>query len=111
MHERCHVWPCHPDHLAPGHGFTRSLEFPDESQAFPYGSSATPNGLPIAFPVADTRRALEAGEDVVVEGITAMLDGDGIRVVGSEGELPAHQAFWFAWSQFHPATVVWTMLG
>jgi hypothetical protein len=25
-------------------------------------------------------------------------------------ELPAHQAFWFAWSQFHPETVVWTPL-
>jgi hypothetical protein len=70
-----------------------------------------PNGIPIAFPVADTRRALEAGEDVVVEGITVMLDGDGIRVVGADRELPAHQAFWFAWSQFHPTTVVWTTLG
>ncbi|MBA2632243.1 MAG: DUF3179 domain-containing protein, partial [Chloroflexi bacterium] len=25
-------------------------------------------------------------------------------------ELPAHEAFWFAWSQFHPETLVWTPL-
>ena len=23
-------------------------------------------------------------------------------------ELPVHQAFWFAWSQFHPDTIAWT---
>jgi len=70
-----------------------------------------PDGTPIAFPVAEARRALQAGEEVVVEGVAAMLDGSGIRVVGADGELPAHQAYWFAWSQFHPTTVVWTPLG
>jgi hypothetical protein len=69
------------------------------------------DGTPIAFPVAETRRVLQEGGDVMVDGITAMLDGDGIRVVGADGELPAHQAYWFAWSQFHPTTVVWTTLG
>jgi hypothetical protein len=69
------------------------------------------DGTPIAFPVAETRRALQEGDDVMVDGITALLDGDGIRVVGADGELPAHQAYWFAWSQFHPTTVVWTRLG
>jgi hypothetical protein len=48
---------------------------------------------------------------VTVDGTTALLDGDGIRVVGADGELPAHQAYWFAWSQFHPTTAVWTALG
>jgi hypothetical protein len=28
-------------------------------------------------------------------------------VVGPEGDVGSHQAFWFAWSQFHPTTLVW----
>ena len=70
-----------------------------------------PDGTPVAYPVAEARRALQAGEEVVVGGIMAILDGDGIRVAGPDGELPAHQAYWFAWSQFHPTTVLWSALG
>ncbi|HSJ84041.1 MAG TPA: DUF3179 domain-containing (seleno)protein [Acidimicrobiia bacterium] len=77
----------------------------------PVVGAIAPDGTPVAFPVAETRRALQAGEEVAVEGIMAMLDGNGIRVAGPDGELPAHQAYWFAWSQFHPTTVVWTALG
>ncbi len=37
-------------------------------------------------------------------------DGGGIRAVDKKGhDLGAHQAFWFAWSQFHPDTVIWPM--
>lgn len=70
-----------------------------------------PDGTPIAFPVESTRRALQTGEDVVVQGVTVTLDGDGLRVTGPDGDLAAHQAFWFAWSQFHPTTLVWHALG
>jgi hypothetical protein len=31
-----------------------------------------------------------------------------IGVTNADGEpLAAHQAFWFAWSQFHPDTELW----
>ena len=36
------------------------------------------------------------------------LDGGGIRAVDTNGkDLGSHQAFWFAWSQFHPKTELW----
>jgi hypothetical protein len=44
----------------------------------------------------------------VVHGeLVAHLDGDGLRVTAGGDELSAHQAFWFAWSQFHPDTELW----
>jgi hypothetical protein len=37
---------------------------------------------------------------------------ESIRVYDSEGEeVVSHEAFWFAWSQFHPTTVVWGPVG
>lgn len=66
------------------------------------------DGQPVAFPVEDARRELAAGREVVSHGVTAHLDGDGIRVVADNGESASHQAFWFAWSQFHPDTALWS---
>jgi len=32
-----------------------------------------------------------------------------LRAQTSDGEeIPAHEAFWFAWSQFHPDTELWS---
>jgi hypothetical protein len=68
-----------------------------------------PDGTPLAFPVAAARAALQAGRPVALAGIDLELDGDGLRAVRAEGgDAVSHQAFWFAWSQFHPGTVVWT---
>ncbi|MDG1801338.1 MAG: DUF3179 domain-containing (seleno)protein [Paracoccaceae bacterium] len=37
-----------------------------------------------------------------------MLDAGGIRAIGEDGQdVGSHQAFWFAWSQFHPDAVLW----
>lgn len=67
----------------------------------------TPDGTPIAFPVNATMDAYEPGEEFDYEGTTVRIS-DGIRVFDDSGEeLPTHQAFWFAWSQFHPQTLVW----
>jgi hypothetical protein len=71
----------------------------------------TPDGAPVAFPVAQARQVLASGGDVAVGQVRARLDGDGLRVSADGVDLPAHQAFWFAWSQFHPGTAVWTPLG
>ncbi|MGH9022182.1 MAG: DUF3179 domain-containing (seleno)protein, partial [Acidimicrobiia bacterium] len=71
-----------------------------------------PDGTPIAFPVDQVHTALEKGRRVSVGDVEVVGDGGGLRVRVRDGqELPAHEAFWFAWSQFHPDTTVWTPLG
>ncbi len=67
----------------------------------------SPDGTPVAFPVNQARDALAEGE-FEFEGVTVALV-DSIRVYDSSGqELVTHEAFWFAWSQFHPATLLWS---
>ena len=67
-----------------------------------------PDGTPVAFPAVTARIAIEDGLTVTARGVTLSLDGDGLRAGGDDGrEIAAHQAFWFAWSQFHPDTEVW----
>lgn len=71
----------------------------------------TPDGTPVAFPVDLARATLADGEEVVYNDVEVLSDGGGLRVRLRGGdELSAHQAFWFAWSQFNPDTVVWTPL-
>jgi hypothetical protein len=66
----------------------------------------TPDGTPIAFPVREARLALAEGP-VEFEGMTLRLE-DSIRVYDSNGdEVVSHESFWFAWSQFHPETLLW----
>ncbi|MGF1599064.1 MAG: DUF3179 domain-containing (seleno)protein [Acidimicrobiales bacterium] len=68
----------------------------------------TSDGEPIAFHVASALDALERGETISIEGIDLILDGGGLRAVDADGnDLGGHQAFWFAWSQFHPGTALW----
>ena len=71
----------------------------------------TPDGTPLAFPAEATRLALESGEPVSLAGVEVVLDGGGIRARLDDGsDISSHQAFWFAWSQFHPDTLVWNPL-
>jgi hypothetical protein len=65
------------------------------------------DGTPIAFPVASAATALDRGDPVALEGHEVVSDGGGLRVVGPDGEVVAHESFWFAWSQFHPETLLW----
>ena len=68
----------------------------------------TEDGTPIAFHVNSAIDALERGEFIEVDGITLVLDGGGVKAVDADGnDLGGHQAFWFAWSQFHPETELW----
>jgi hypothetical protein len=67
-----------------------------------------PDGTPVAFPVDEALAALAEGREVRHAGVEAYEDGGlRVRLVGGE-ELPAHEAFWFAWIQFHPGTTVWS---
>ncbi len=69
----------------------------------------SPGGTPIAFAVGDARRALAAGETVEAGGVELAEDAGGLRARTTDGkDVASHQAFWFAWSQFHPETELWT---
>ncbi len=68
----------------------------------------TADGTPVAFLVDQATEALAAGETVAAGGVTLRSDGTGFRATAEDGsELVAHQAFWFAWTQFNPETLVW----
>ena len=69
------------------------------------------DGQAIAFPRGRAFLALDRGEPIEVEGVRLVLDAGGIRAVdaASGQDLGSHQAFWFAWSQFHPNTLLWPL--
>jgi hypothetical protein len=67
----------------------------------------TSDGTVLAFPAEAARAALSDGDAVELEGVELYLDG-GLRARTDDGtEVAAHEAFWFAWSQFHPDTALW----
>jgi hypothetical protein len=61
----------------------------------------------VAFPVIEAAAGLRAGDEVALEGVQLVLDGGGLRARANGSEIPAHEAFWFAWSQFHADTKLW----
>jgi hypothetical protein len=65
------------------------------------------DGTPVSFPVAAARLAMEAGEEVALAGVRLQPDAGGLRAFIDGAEQPAHEAFWFAWSQFQPETLLW----
>jgi hypothetical protein len=68
----------------------------------------TSSGRPVAFQRTAALLALRAGEEIGFENVRLQLDAGGIRTVDETGaDLGSHEAFWFAWSQFHPDTVLW----
>jgi hypothetical protein len=67
-----------------------------------------PDGGAVAFPAEPARAELADGRRVVASGVELVADGGGLRARTRNGkDLAAHEAFWFAWSQFHPDTAVW----
>ena len=70
----------------------------------------TDEGEPIAFHKDSVLEALNKGEAIAYANIELVLDGGGIKAVDKQGnDLGGHQAFWFAWSQFHPETKLWPL--
>ncbi|MGH2382552.1 MAG: DUF3179 domain-containing (seleno)protein [Candidatus Limnocylindria bacterium] len=68
-----------------------------------------PKSGAVAFPVEQVAAELAAGGEVTLGVIEVTDDAGGLRARLQDGsELSAHQAFWFAWSQFHPSTAVWS---
>jgi hypothetical protein len=69
----------------------------------------TASGTPVAFQRSTAFVALQRGDTVGFENVRLELDAGGIKAVDENGaDLGSHQAFWFAWSQFHPNTVLWS---
>ena len=69
----------------------------------------TASGKPVAFQRSTALVALTRGEEIVFENVRLELDAGGIRAVDADGsDIGSHQAFWFAWSQFHPQTALWS---
>ncbi|MEM9633021.1 MAG: DUF3179 domain-containing (seleno)protein [Pseudomonadota bacterium] len=68
----------------------------------------TASGKPVAFQRSKAFAALKKGDEIAFENVRLKLDAGGIRAVDADGsDLGSHQAFWFAWSQFHPQTELW----
>ncbi len=69
----------------------------------------TPDGAPVAFPADGARDVLAAGGEVTAAGVALVADGGGLRAIDatSGDPLGSHESFWFAWSQFHPTTLLW----
>ncbi len=68
----------------------------------------TASGKPVAFQRSKAFAALKKGEKITFENVHLKLDAGGIKAVDANGaDLGSHQAFWFAWSQFHPKTALW----
>lgn len=68
----------------------------------------TASGRPVAFQRSAAMIALTRGEAITFENVRLRLEAGGIRAVDANGaDLGSHQAFWFAWSQFHPGTALW----
>ena len=68
----------------------------------------TESGGPVAFQRSKALLALRAGSEVAFGNVKLVLDAGGLRAVDADGSaLGSHEAFWFAWSQFHPDTALW----
>jgi hypothetical protein len=69
----------------------------------------TASGTAVAFPRGQAVLALSRGEEITVENVRLVQSAGGVKAVDAEDgrDLGSHQAFWFAWSQFHPGTTLW----
>ena len=68
----------------------------------------TASGTPVAFPRTTAFAALQSGAEIQYENVRLLKEAGGIRAVDADGsDLGSHEAFWFAWSQFHPGTELW----
>ncbi|MEM6407887.1 MAG: DUF3179 domain-containing (seleno)protein [Pseudomonadota bacterium] len=121
-------WAAHPDTtvLLERYALGRDFDFRNTRDAggpiFPVGDVdprlgvhedvigvITASGQPVAFQRSTALAALLRGEEIAVENIRLALDAGGIKAVDVNGkDLGSHQAFWFAWSQFHPNTELWS---
>ncbi|MEO9826274.1 MAG: DUF3179 domain-containing (seleno)protein [Paracoccaceae bacterium] len=71
--------------------------------------AVTGSGTPIAFQRSTAFVALSRGDTVEFEDLRLVLEAGGIKAQNKDGtDVGSHEAFWFAWSQFHPETELWS---
>ncbi len=63
------------------------------------------DGTTIAFPVEAVSSMLDTDGEMRVSEITIRPDGGGFVAAGDR-EIATHEAFWFAWNQFRPDTLL-----
>ncbi|MCH7670300.1 MAG: DUF3179 domain-containing protein [Acidobacteria bacterium] len=67
-----------------------------------------PDETAIAFSVPDLEAVLAIDDMVSFGGIVIVRNGGGFSAQLEDGTpVVSHQAFWFAWSQFNPDTLLW----
>ncbi|MBW3604378.1 MAG: DUF3179 domain-containing protein [Actinobacteria bacterium] len=68
-----------------------------------------PDGTAVAFPADAARETLASGEEVRLGDVRVRASAGGLTAELGDGRpVTSHQAFWFAWSRFHPETRLWT---
>lgn len=68
----------------------------------------TASGRAVAFQRSKAIAALKRGAKISFENVRLVLEAGGVKAIDQTGlDVGSHQAFWFAWSQFHPQTTVW----
>lgn len=67
------------------------------------------DGTALAFPSEEATAAFNTGDVVELAGVALEQSGDGLVAVdlATGDAVVAHESFWFAWSQFHPDTLLW----
>jgi Protein of unknown function (DUF3179) len=65
------------------------------------------DGSTVAFSVEALRDATADGDTVEFEDVVVKPDAGGFTASVGGNQIGVHEAFWFAWSQFHPATQLW----
>lgn len=68
-----------------------------------------PDGAAVAFHVERARAQLANGRPVILGDVEVIANGTGLsaRLAGTEQPIVTQVARWFAWSQFHPDTLLW----
>ncbi len=68
-----------------------------------------PDGTAVALPVGALASALRLEDSIEFADLVITADGGGFVAALEDGTAVAsHQSFWFAWSQFHPDTLLWS---
>ncbi|MEX0826889.1 MAG: DUF3179 domain-containing (seleno)protein [Acidimicrobiia bacterium] len=70
-----------------------------------------PDGTAVAFPVALALVRLAGAEPVELAGVGLSVEAGGLVAHFEGTPIAAAQSFWFAWSQFHPDTLIWDGTG
>ena len=67
-----------------------------------------PDGTTVAFAVAAGIARLRDGETVELAGVSLAIEAGGLVARYEGAPIASAQSFWFAWSQFHPGTLLWS---